>query len=408
MVTKQYAGQKKKLIFSKNQINEAARAIRHGVTGDERLESIKKIQNFREYHLYPLMLIKNHLSRTSRIINDEIIVARRLKRLPTIIDKLERETLDGTTNNHIKLTRMQDIAGCRAIVKDLDELNALWDKLNSSRSVHKIIKPRSYLTPKPSGYSGVHLIYECYNGQAAGHEWKGAKVEVQLRTQLQHDWATSLEIIDTLEQIRLKTSHTGEEKWREFFSLAGILVANKEGACTYSDNFILKTRFRAWELFSELGVSEKLVKYSMAISTVTSKEMKDIIPPNGKGMLLVMMDNVQSSKLADDDSSISLDVSYFSPRRSSKGLEALNEAELRDDLVLCVLLSVSDAKTLQLAYPNYFGSTSKFSDFMDQEVEQCKLQLDKFMSEGFDHTLAKTDDVEGLKESLQQQISNLS
>ena len=407
MVTKQYAGQKKRLVFSKNQINEAARAIRHGITGKERLESIKKIQNFREYHLYPLMLIKNHLSRTSRIINDEIIVARRLKRLPTIIDKLERVTLDGATSNHIKLTRMQDIAGCRAIVKDLKELNALWDKLNASRSVHKIIKPRSYLTPKPSGYSGVHLIYECYSGQDAGHEWKGTKVEVQLRTQLQHDWATSLEIIDTLEQIRLKTSHVGEEKWREFFSLSGILVANKEGACVYSDNFILKTRFRAWKLFFELEVGEKLAKYSMAISMVTSKEMKDIIPPNGKGMLLVLLDKAQSSKLAGDDSNFSVDVSYFSPRRSSKGLEALNEAELRDDLVLCVLLSVSDAKTLQLAYPNYFGSTNEFSDFMVQEIEQCKLQLEKFMVEGFDRSLAKTDDAEGFVDALHEQVLNL-
>ena len=42
------------------------------------------------------------------------------------------------------------------------------------------------------------------------------KIEIQLRTELQHAWATSLEIIDTLENIKLKTSNEGHEEWRRF------------------------------------------------------------------------------------------------------------------------------------------------------------------------------------------------
>lgn len=77
------------------------------------------IQNFRELHLYPLMLMKNHLARAAAKIDKKTIVARRLKRLSTIIDKLERPTLDnGKTSNAIRVTRMQDIGGCRAIVKN--------------------------------------------------------------------------------------------------------------------------------------------------------------------------------------------------------------------------------------------------------------------------------------------------
>ncbi len=45
--------------------------------------------------MYPLMLIKNHLARAANAIDKKTIVARRLKRLSTIVDKLERPTLDG-------------------------------------------------------------------------------------------------------------------------------------------------------------------------------------------------------------------------------------------------------------------------------------------------------------------------
>ncbi|MDF4560183.1 GTP pyrophosphokinase, partial [Vibrio parahaemolyticus] len=142
MANQQYKNQKKPLKFSKNAIDRAAQNIRHGIQGDERQDAIVKIQNFREFHLYPLMLLKNHLARTSNKVSNKIIVARRLKRLSTIIDKLERPTLDGQGSNAIKLTRMQDIAGCRAIVKNLTQLKKLQQKLEHSRSVHKIINTK--------------------------------------------------------------------------------------------------------------------------------------------------------------------------------------------------------------------------------------------------------------------------
>lgn len=230
MVNKVYENQKIALRFSKKAIDKAARDIRHNCSIDARNDAIEKIQNFREIHLYPLMLIKNHLARTAKKVDEKIIIARRLKRLPTIIDKLERPSLDGESQNAIKLTRMQDIGGCRAIVKNIEQLEILKSKLEASRSVHKIISTSDYLTPKASGYSGVHLVYSCFNNVEEDNNWKKTKIEVQLRTNLQHAWATSLEIIDTLKQINLKTSLSGHTSWRRFFSIAGKLVAHDEGA----------------------------------------------------------------------------------------------------------------------------------------------------------------------------------
>lgn len=99
---------------------------------------------------------------------------------------------------------MQDIGGCRAIVKNIEQLKALKERLLKSRSAHKIIKQSDYLTPKVSGYGGVHLVYSCFDERDINYLWRKTKIEVQLRTEWQHAWATGLETIDTLEDIKLK------------------------------------------------------------------------------------------------------------------------------------------------------------------------------------------------------------
>lgn len=362
MANEQYKAQKKSLQFSKKKIDKAGRDIRHSTSGDERIAAIRKIQNFREYHLYPLMLLKNHLARTSRKVSKRIIVARRLKQLPTIINKLERPTLDGKVENSIKLTRMQDIAGCRAIVKDLKQLNALKARLVNSKSVHKIINTRDYLTPKDSGYGGVHLIYSCYEGQSADNEWKKCKVEIQLRTELQHAWATSLEIIDTLERISLKISQDGNEDWRRFFSLSGRLVAHTETACIITDEELINIKTELKELGQKLDVVSKLTKFTLAISLSTDKKVKTKVK-NGQGMFLI------SIGFNDKNKKIDVFVKHFSPLNSGNAIEALNEAELDDAKSINVLVSAPDVRALKKAYPNYFGSTTKFTAFIEEQVK---------------------------------------
>lgn len=65
MANDDYQSQKRTLRFSKKSIDKSAQNIRHGCVGEERDKAIEMIQNFRELHLYPLMLMKNHLARTS-------------------------------------------------------------------------------------------------------------------------------------------------------------------------------------------------------------------------------------------------------------------------------------------------------------------------------------------------------
>jgi len=367
-----YENQKIYLEYSKSEIDRAAACIRHGCDGEEREQAIVKIQNFREIHLYPLMLIKNHLARTANKVDSNIIIARRLKRLPTIIHKLERNTLDGVNDNAIKLTRMQDIGGCRAIVKDLSDLRALQARLIKSKSVHKIIRVSDYLTPKATGYGGVHLVYSCFHEDDSGNNWKKTKIEVQLRTSLQHAWATSLEIIDTLEHIDLKTSLDGHENWRRFFYIAGTLVAHDEGAEILEHEQLKAHETELYELESSLNVLKKLLTFTVSIKA-TEEEGKILNPKHNFSMCLITI-NKKDISIKDNKLKLGPKLSAFKPTEAQLALDALNVSEKDPDIYLSVLLSTSDIRNLKKAYPNYFGSSSDFRKFIQKHTKHLRVK----------------------------------
>lgn len=366
MVNKVYQRQKVSLCYSKTQIEKAGRAIRHGCSGAEREDAISKIQNFREFHLYPLMLIKNHLAKATKRVTKKGVVARRLKMLATIIDKLERPSLDGNSQNSIQITRMQDIGGCRAILPNLATLKDLRKGLEGSRSVHKIIRTIDYLEPKDSGYSGVHLVYSCFEGSHDESEWKKTKIEVQLRTELQHAWATSLEIIDTLEGIKLKTSMEGFPEWRRFFYLAGRLVAHNEKSYTIngSDFSPLLEEFK--ELEAKLEVRNKLANYSFAIRIITDENNIPKRTMMHQGMFLVKVNLPKSDE--EGKYRIITRLTPYRPEDLKRAMKELAVCEANPEIMMSVLVAAGDVRTLKKAYPNYFGSTVMFHEFLTRYI----------------------------------------
>jgi GTP pyrophosphokinase len=93
---------------------------------------------------------------------------RRAKSTTSISDKLRRE--------HIRLSQIQDIAGCRLIVPDIAAQELVVQFL-ASLFEHITISDRR---EKPShGYRAVHVIVKSH----------GKLIEIQVRTALQHLWA---------------------------------------------------------------------------------------------------------------------------------------------------------------------------------------------------------------------------
>jgi putative GTP pyrophosphokinase len=139
---------------------------------------------------------------------EPIVVTQRLKRFPTIVDKLGREP-------RMDLARMQDVAGCRAVVPTQDQVDAIVEHLGRQRR-WDIAETYDYVRePKSSGYRAVHLVV-----RKDGH-----LVEIQLRTKTQQDWAETVETVDRQRAgLGLKFGRAPDDVV-EYFSIAGALLA---------------------------------------------------------------------------------------------------------------------------------------------------------------------------------------
>jgi putative GTP pyrophosphokinase len=137
---------------TKGQLNRAGKKIRIGE--ELTTEEAYALDAWRGAHGYVLNTFKPLLWR--RVAGKEIVVAQRLKRRSTIIDKLFREPT-------MELARMDDIAGSRLIFKDINSLEAFRQTFHKSKFNHKLrheVERYNYiLQPKASGYRGVHEIY---------------------------------------------------------------------------------------------------------------------------------------------------------------------------------------------------------------------------------------------------------
>lgn len=141
---------------------------------DEYMEALEVIFAFRAAHQVPLVKANNGLRSMVRTERCDVRVSQRLKRLPTILDKLSREPT-------LALSNMQDIGGCRAVLSSIDEVRRVEARLKKNRP------PAGYSdyisNAKASGYRGVHVIVM----------YDDRQIEVQLRTEVMHDWAIAVE-----------------------------------------------------------------------------------------------------------------------------------------------------------------------------------------------------------------------
>lgn len=164
---------------SKSQVNKAGRALRHWARGeliseDVRQHALATLLEHRAVHRVPLTKATMGLRSVVKTEQYEVEVSQRLKRVPTILDKLVREPT-------MQLANMQDIGGCRAVLNSIDEVRRVQERLSGNR---RPLRVSDYIAePRPSGYRGVHVVVQ----------YDGRSVEVQIRTQVMHEWAITVE-----------------------------------------------------------------------------------------------------------------------------------------------------------------------------------------------------------------------
>ncbi|AWH90030.1 RelA/SpoT domain-containing protein [Limnobaculum parvum] len=345
MGNEQYQSGKIKLIFSKGQVEKSGEILRKS-SGDTDW-AIEVIRNYRAAHLYPLMIIKNLVWKHARKVTPDATIARRLKRLPTIIHKLQRATLDGNSTNSINLKRMQDIGGCRVIVNNKKELIELNRSLSESRTIHETVRTKDYIeSPKQTGYRGIHRIYKCYSKKES-HDWKGFFIEVQLRTKLQHLWATTVEVVDLCEKQTIKTNPVATSKgWSEFFFIMSEFLAEEDGFIHLSN--IQKAIYKETlnKLDTSLNAYNKLASFNAVFSN------KDIsIKAFNNGYALLIIDGIKGR----------VAIELYSKDDEKTAIERYGQEE-NDPNNNALLVGIDDVKSLKTAYPNYLVDTRKFTE----------------------------------------------
>lgn len=201
--------------YSKEKVKRAGATLFNDDASDEEFEeALQILNNWRSSHSYPVNTFQAGLRQKLNSLGIDGLVGQRLKRIPSIMSKLQRF-------KNMSLSRMQDIGGLRAVVKTSKQIYALRDSyVLNSKFDHALVSEHDYIkSPKDSGYRGIHLIYKYNNRKGGAKAYEGLQIELQIRNDLQHAWATAVETAGVFLNQALKSS-VGSDEWLDFFRFA--------------------------------------------------------------------------------------------------------------------------------------------------------------------------------------------
>lgn len=184
------------------------RILKNG--GDVSSDDLILLQEFRTSFSKPLTKTFSEIIQIKNNVRQSAIVAFRLKRISTIVNKVLREP-------DMNLSRMGDIAGIRMIFENDREVYKALELIQSQ--FEQSGKIRDYIkNPKKIGYRGIHIYVK--------DKVQGKRIEIQIRTSIHHNWSTLVEISDFLYDTRLK--ELGYESNPNFAEFHSLMSSDKE------------------------------------------------------------------------------------------------------------------------------------------------------------------------------------
>lgn len=294
--------------------------------------------SWRDSHFFPMRSVYLSAAYRMRKIGIKGDMAARPKRMASIRRKLR--------DSDIYLDRMQDIGGCRAILDDIAGVRSMLAEISEDFPHHDRRQWPYIDEPKEDGYRSHHVSFEFRPRKKEHSVFAGRRVEFQIRTRLQHSWATAVEAVSLFNGEDLK-HHRGSAEWLRLFKLMSGEFAHVEG-CPVGPG-VPDRPFR----ISEIKALEAKLDAISTLENIRTATTYAETQFYGDGKFFLILYN-------NDDHTVA--VERFSEILALQARLAIIERQIEDGLTRSkvVTVEVSRVENLVRTYPNYFGDVGVF------------------------------------------------
>ncbi|WP_342150248.1 RelA/SpoT domain-containing protein [Methylorubrum sp. SB2] len=358
--------------YSIDDVREASQVIGGDLTWtpetEDRIRRAFTVANhWRDSHAHPMKSMHGSMRAHIRIQELNGFTAARVKRMNAIRGKLRR--MSGR-RRPLTLGDFQDLGGCRAIMHTMGEAERLIAAIKG-RFRHHLWAEDDYIhDARATGYRCHHLKFE-YVGRGDTTVFNGRRIELQIRTDLQHSWATAVEAIGMFLGDELK-SGKGSAEWLRLLALVSAEFAEAEGCDPAKGMPGRVERIRELkELNAELGAVKVLDNLSTAVFW-----SQDAVGYDQKPSYYLLRYDNESKQV------------FVTPHYKSRYAFTSYEAAEKPDNISgleksnVVLVEADKMDNLTKAYPNYFGDVQLFKMQLnalvhDEAVSEFKVALQK-------------------------------
>ncbi|AZO43532.1 hypothetical protein EJ076_21770 [Mesorhizobium sp. M7D.F.Ca.US.005.01.1.1] len=306
----------------------------------EALEIFSIANSWRDSHFWPMRSVRFSVGHHIRTLHLKGDMASRPKRMASIRRKLR----ESPTN----LDTMNDIGGCRAIMADIKGVRALLASMRNKfpHDVHH--REFNYIDePKHDGYRGHHMVFKYRPRDADTEAFEGRRIELQVRTRLQHSWATAVEAVGLFRGQDLKHGK-GELDWLRLFELMSAEFAHVEECPAHAGVPDHDDRVR------ELRDINKRVGATSILEDIKNLThySENFVQPTEKSRYYLLRYG--------KDHNVTIEP-FWTLMLGARSLEDVEQQiELGDNDAKAVLVEVDKVDKLVEMYPNYFGDVSLF------------------------------------------------
>lgn len=192
-------------------------------------------------------------------------------------------------------------------------------------------------------------MYSRQVGAHSGRSWNGLRFEVQLRTVVQHAWATVIEVYDSIQQARFKFEGSANPAYEQFLIISEIF------ARIYENKTACKPELSDDEL---VQAHDSLENQTHMVSTIDSLNVAGNYGHLKKDTILK---RTTSGEL-------------FVYRYSSfqAAMRSIAEIEQESDTENAVLVSAATPNHIRDAFRNYFDDTNDFVQLLRGAIHEIK------------------------------------